>query len=173
VASKKDQLFEIYDQGFAPKSPEAKAIAPNSKTRYNTWYKWRDEQPEPPPEAGGPEGSPEGAPSGGGGASAPAPKAGPARGPGGGVAVGKILIVPDNWYISQEGALIILDTFIKDKQNISYGGTVGEHIVDVFRFYRRVMKYEEVDHDGISQGGQGGGGNGAEGVGPSANFEQR
>jgi hypothetical protein len=160
--SVRDQLFTLYDQGFLPKSEETKAICKVSKTRYNRYYDWQRLRGKTPPgeDGGGPKDSaithqakvPPGAP----------------------VAVGKIVIIPENWSMSQMEAMTILDTFIKDRQNINYIGTVGNHIADVYKYYRRIMGYEEVSYDGEgSQRDISGGGDGAQSVGPSVAPKQQ
>lgn len=148
----KEKAFKLFDEGHEVTSDEVKAAVPKYKTRYNYWLLWQKKDsgngPEPEPRPAAP------------GAKQTAP-----RGP---LTVGRIMIAPEDWVMSQEGALIILDTFIKDRQNINYGGTVGDHIVDVYKYFRKIMGYEEVDYGGDSQGTQGGGGNGQAGVGPPA-----
>ncbi len=70
------------------------------------------------------------------------------EGKGKSVAVGQILIVSEDWLLSQEGGLLVLDTYKKAKQDIGYTGKVGTFIEDVFRFYRKVMNYKEDTNGG-------------------------
>ena len=60
------------------------------------------------------------------------------------ITVGKITVKPENWSLTQYGAMLVLDTYKKAQRDIDYGGTVGEFICDVFEFYRRLMNYTQV-----------------------------
>lgn len=72
------------------------------------------------------------------------------------VEVGKITIMPENWGMSQYGAILILDTYNKAKKDLGYGGTVGEFLCDMCEFYRRLLNYQEVEYDrSASEGGNG------------------
>jgi len=72
------------------------------------------------------------------------------------IIVGKITITPENWGMTQYGAILILDTYNKAKRDISYGGTIGDFICDICEFYRRILNYTEVEYG--RQTGDGGGG---------------
>jgi len=81
------------------------------------------------------------------------------------IEVGKITITPENWGMSQYGAVLILDTYNKSKRDINYGGTIGEFLCDVTKFYRRIVNYEEVEYVGpASEGGDGHSKNGETGI---------
>lgn len=81
------------------------------------------------------------------------------------VEVGKITISPENWGMTQYGAILILDTYNKAKRDISYGGTIGEFLCDICEFYRRILNYKEVEYARpTSEGGGGTEENGGEGI---------
>lgn len=60
------------------------------------------------------------------------------------IAVGEIQVLPEDWRITQYGLFLILQTFYETKEEIGYDGSIGQFIVDVFRFYRRIMRYMEL-----------------------------
>ena len=78
------------------------------------------------------------------------------KGSGAPVEVGKITISPENWGMTQYGAILILDTYNKAKKDIEYTGTVGDFLCDITEFYRRILNYKEVEYVGeASEGGRG------------------
>lgn len=83
------------------------------------------------------------------------------------IEVGKITIMPENWGMSQYGAILILDTYNKAKRDLDYGGTIGEFLCDVCEFYRRLLNYQEVEYaTATSEGGNGHKADGSENVEP-------
>ena len=57
------------------------------------------------------------------------------------VTIGAIQVLPEDWRISQHGTFLILDTFYLTKEELGYDGSIGEFMVDIFRFYRQFMQY--------------------------------
>ena len=75
-----------------------------------------------------------------------------------GVAVGSLVIQPEDWRISQHGAYLLLDTYYLTKQDIGYEGSIGEFICDICQFYRQMTHYVELQEVGpalIEEGGDG------------------
>lgn len=142
----KDVAFQLFDEGKRPSDPEVKALGIKSKTRYNYFQMWKKRGETTP---GAPEGS----------------LGGPQKVVGRAIEVGKITISPENWGMSQYGAILILDTYNKAKADIGYGGTIGEFLCDICEFYRRILNYKEVEY--VRADGEGRGGaeeNGREGI---------
>jgi len=129
--SKKVQAFALYDLGLRPSADEVKAIIPVSKTRYNYFQVWKKIHPE----------ANDGSPSSSEAATPLQAKSGTLGAP---MVVGKITITPENWGMDQKGAILIIDTYTKAKRDIGYTGTIGDFIVDICVFFRRVQCYEEV-----------------------------
>jgi len=129
----RDLAFELFYTGKRPSDPEVKSLKIKSKTCYNYFQKWKKEagiEPaNPQPKKGSNGGSPDGK-----------------KVVGKPVEVGKITITPENWGMSQYGAIVILDSYDKAKTDIGYTGTIGDFICDVFKFYRRCMNYMEVQY---------------------------
>lgn len=125
--------FELFNQGKVPTDPEFAEldIKPNTVARYyEDWTKLKKsgQSTEPPP--------------------APAEKAETQTKSEKPIEVGKITIKPENWGMTQYGAIIILDTYERAKRDIGYEGSVGEFIQDVFTLYRRIQNYQEVRYAG-------------------------
>jgi hypothetical protein len=153
--SRRDQIFDLFAQGFPPKSREVKALGMALKTRYNYFSEWKREFPElhqqlfsEEPEAeddsgnGSELGSTPAAPPGSKPTAQAKEKKATLGVPGGGpITVGRITITPENWGMTQEGAILIIDTFNKAKKDIGYDGTIGEFICDVMKVYRRIQNY--------------------------------
>lgn len=155
----KELAFALFDEGKRPRDPEVKNLGIKSKTRYNYYQEWQKAgevvgEPEAPVE--GVEGS-EGTTSA---KSAPS-AATPSKVAGRAIEVGKITITPENWGMTQYGAILILDTYNKAKRDLGYGGTIGEFLCDVTEFYRRILNYKEVEY--VTATGEGGGGNSEDG----------
>ncbi len=72
------------------------------------------------------------------------------------IEVGKITITPENWGMTQYGAILILDTYNKAKRDLDYDGTIGDFLCDMCEFSRRVANYKEVEYaKTASEGGDG------------------
>ena len=72
------------------------------------------------------------------------------------VEVGKITIAPENWRMTQYGAMLILDTYERTKKGLGYTGTVGDFLCDICEFYRRLLNYQgEVKNGGEGSEGTG------------------
>lgn len=110
----KDLSLALFSQGKRPSDPGVKALDIKPKTTYKYYQEWKKI---------GADGS---TPGKGGTPTTP-------------ITVGKITITPENWGITQYGAILILDTYNKTKRDINYGGTVGEFICDICEFYRRIL----------------------------------
>jgi len=129
----RDLAFELFDQGRRPSDPEVKALGLKSKATYNYFQEWKKLSETTSGVQKGSEGSPEG--------SLKEPQKVAGRAP---IKVGKITITPENWGMTQYGAILILDTYSKAKRDIDYGGTIGEFLCDICEFYRRILNYTEV-----------------------------
>lgn len=57
------------------------------------------------------------------------------------ISVGEIQVLPEDWRITQHGYFTILETFYQTKGELGYDGTIGQFMVDVFRFFRAFMRY--------------------------------
>ncbi len=77
------------------------------------------------------------------------------------IEVGKITIKPENWALSQYGAIVVLDTYEKAKRDLGYTGTIGDFLCDMCEFYRRLCNYREVEY-GRQVETESSGGDGAE-----------
>ena len=149
--------YELFDQGKRPSDPEIKVLGLRPKSTYDYFQRWKREKKSiergstTPPDI--------------------STKLGPTGKPGGsskGIEIGKITILPENWGMTQYGAVLILDTFNKAKKDIGYEGTVGEFLCDICSFYRRIVNYKEVEYAGgetEGDGERGGEKNGETGVG--------
>lgn len=143
----RDIAFELFGEGKRPSDEAVKALGLKSKTTYNYYQEWKKQQGTTPEIEKG---------------STPQSQ----KVLGKAIEVGKITITPENWGMTQYGAILILDTYNKTKKDIGYSGTVGEFLCDITEFYRRVLNYKEVEYGGGN--GEGGGSteeNGEEGVG--------
>lgn len=135
--TKKGLAFLLYDQGKRPSDPEVKALGLKPKSTYIYFQEWKKSHP------------------GAGGSAVRGPgsttvKKGAPAAP---LVVGKITITPENWGMTQHGAIIVLDTFNKVKRDINYGGTIGDFICDVMVLFRRMQNYsEEVEYVGPGTG---------------------
>lgn len=152
--SAKKQAFALFDQGKRPKDPEVKALRIKPKSTYSYFQEWKKKRPEQNDtttvESKG----------------ATTVRSGTPTAP---ITVGRITITPENWGMTQYGAILVLDTYNKAKRDINYGGTIGDFICDIFVLYRRIQNYsEEVEHVRESAGEGGGGGkeDGGESLGP-------
>ncbi len=149
--TKREIAFALFDEGKRPADPEVKSLGLKARTTYNYFQIWKGGRPEK--ESTTPEVE-KGSNSG---------KASTATAP---IMVGKITITPENWGMTQYGAILILDTFNKAKADLGYGGTIGEFLCDITEFYRRVLNYKEVEYvTGAGEGGSGAAEDGSEGVG--------
>jgi len=66
------------------------------------------------------------------------------------IAIGAIQVLPEDWRITQHGYLLIVDTYYLTKEELGYDGTIGQFMVDVFRFYRQLMQYAWLQEVGPS-----------------------
>jgi len=64
------------------------------------------------------------------------------------VSVGELQVMPEDWRISQHGIFLLLDTFYLSKEEVGYTGTMGQFLVDVFRFYRHLMQFASLPNVG-------------------------
>jgi len=143
----KDVAFQLFDEGKRPSDPEVKALGLKSKTRYNYFQLWKKLGAAIPEISGGSPGEPH-------------------KVVGRAIEVGKITITPENWGMSQYGAILILDTYNKAKADIGYSGTMGEFLCDICEFYRRILNYKEVEYvRATGEGGRGAEEDGRESVG--------
>lgn len=85
--------------------------------------------------------------------------------------LGVIQAIPEDWRINQHGVFLMLDTYYLTKEEMGYEGSMGQFLVDVFRFYRLFMQYatlpevgpvllteKEVSDDGRGEEASGGAG---------------
>lgn len=159
MQNKKQLAFALFEQGMRPGSPEIKALQLKGRVRYTYYQKWKrakEEAGEPIPVPELAEGREEekGKP---GKAAVAKDTVNP---PGFGITVGRIIITPENWAMNQYGAVLILDTYNKAKKDIGYNGTIGDFLVDICVFYRRLIGYEKFQEvgNGTTDKGEGGGG---------------
>lgn len=136
--TKKEQVFKLFAEGKRPSDPEVKAVGLKSRSIYTYFTNWKKGSGTTTEEDDTTIQEP------------------PVAIKGRAVEVGKITITPENWGMTQHGAILILDTYNKAKRDISYGGTIGEFLCDVCEFYRRVLNYKEVEYAGREgDGGRG------------------
>ncbi len=57
------------------------------------------------------------------------------------VSIGSVLVVPQDCYISQHGWFLIHDTYKLTQQQFSYGGTMGEFLVEICQLFRDLLSY--------------------------------
>jgi len=155
----KELAFELFEQGKKPSDPEVKALHVKAKTTYAYYQDWKKGGVIAPSTSGVTDGSkpPTIVPPSGSKSTTTKP-----------IEVGKITITPENWGMTQFGAILILDTYNKTKRDINYGGTIGEFLCDICEFYRRILNYKEVEY--VRGTGEGRGGteeNGTESLEPA------
>lgn len=142
----KELAFELFSQGKRPSDLEIKALGLKSKTTYTYYQQWKKEHPQEEEittvEPSGTTIKPSSTTTVKPGGAAP-------------IAVGKITITPENWGMTQYGAILILDTYNKAKRDLNYGGTIGDFLCDICEFYRRILNYTEVEYG--REGSDGGG----------------
>lgn len=148
--SAKELAFTLFDEGKRPSDPEVKALGVKRRSTYAYFQDWKKSHPELNDTT---IHKPDGSTTGKGGTITPKPS-GTTIAP---IMVGKITITPENWGMTQYGAILILDTFNKTKRDLDYGGTIGDFICDICEFYRRILNYTEVEY-GRATTGEGGGG---------------
>jgi hypothetical protein len=69
--------------------------------------------------------------------------------------IGEIVIAPQNWVLSPKGALLILDTYDRAKEELNYGGTITEFLCDITNIFRRWLGYNmEVQYERETTGGE-------------------
>lgn len=136
----KELALELFEQGKRPADPEVKGLGLKPKTTYNYFQAWKRQNPTPPEDSKGSKGS----------TSQGQKVLGKA------IEVGKITITPENWAMTQYGAILILDTYNKAKRDIEYGGTIGEFICHMCELYRRLLDYKEVEDGREASSGNGG-----------------
>jgi len=134
----RDLAFELFEQGKRPSDPEIKALGLKPKTTYNYFQEWKKLAETTSGLLGG------------------SPPQSQKVVVGRSIEVGKITITPENWGMSQYGAILILDTYNKAKIDINYGGTIGEFLCDICEFYRRILNYKEVEYARTAGEGRGG-----------------
>jgi len=129
VETAKELALALFSQGKRPSDPEVKALGVKPKTTYKYYQEWKkiDTDSSTPTTPRG----------------TTTPKSGTPTTP---ITVGKITITPENWGMTQYGAILILDTYHKTKRDINYGGTVGDFICDMCEFYRRILNYTKVEY---------------------------
>jgi len=128
--SKKTLACELFEQGKSPGDSEVKALGLKPKSTYDYFQEWKRQKKVVNSTTNG----------------TAIPPAKPSVSPGKPIEVGKITITPENWGMTQHGAILILDTYNKAKRDIRYGGTIGEFLCDICEFYRRVLNYKEVEY---------------------------
>jgi len=126
--SRMELAYEFFEQGKRPSDPEVKALGLKPKSTYDYFQRWKRQKKAM--ESG----------------TTTIPTTKPSAVPGKPIEAGKITITPENWGMTQHGAILILDTYNKAKRDISYGGTIGEFLCDICEFYRRVLNYKEVEY---------------------------
>lgn len=117
VETAKEVAFSLFNQGKRPSDPEVKDLGVKPKTLYNYYQQWKKTT------------------SGSSSGTTTVPKGSK------GIEVGKITIAPENWAVTQYGAILIMDTYEKAKRDLNYGGTIGEFLCDICEFYRRIQGY--------------------------------
>jgi len=104
----RDLAFELFDQGKRPSNPEVKALGLKTKTTYNYFQDWKKLGETTSGVQKGSESSP------------PQPKKVVG---GSAIEVGKITISPENWGMTQYGAILILDTYKRVESDLGYTGS--------------------------------------------------
>lgn len=149
--SKKALAFALFDQGKRPSDPEVKALDVKRKSIYAYFQEHKKLHPKGEDATTIGE---NGITTGEKGTTISKAKSGTPTTP---VTVGRITITPENWGFTQEGAILVLDTYNKAKRDIGYGGTIGDFLCDVCTFYRRILNYREVEYGRATGEGRGGG----------------
>lgn len=160
--TKKELAFTLFDQGLRPSSAEVKALKLKPKSTYAYFQLWKKAHPEL-----------------GGSATLESKDTTTVKGgiPTAPLVVGKITITPENWGMTQYGAILILDTYNKSKRDLDYGGTIGDFICDICEFYRRILNYTEVEYvratSEASEGGRGTEKDGVESLEPAVKLTEK
>lgn len=60
------------------------------------------------------------------------------------VPIGSLLIIPEDTYITQHGWFLLHDTYKLSQQQLSYGGSMGDFIVDLCQLFRELVSFPEI-----------------------------
>lgn len=60
------------------------------------------------------------------------------------VPIGSLLIIPEDTYITQHGWYLLHDTYKLSQQQFSYGGSMGDFIVDICQLFRELVAFPQV-----------------------------
>ena len=156
--NKKQLAFALFEKGFRPGSAEIKALELKGRVPFTYFQKWKRAKEEAgetvAPAAEVEETKEEKGKPGKAAVDKVTPNPSVV-----GITVGRIVITPENWAMNQYGAVLILDTYNKAKQDLNYGGTIGDFLVDICVFYRRLIGYEKFQEvgNGTTIEGEGGG----------------
>jgi len=123
--SRMELAYELFEQGKRPSDPEVKALGLKPKSTYDYFQRWKRQKKAM--ESG----------------TTTIPTTKPSAVPGKPIEAGKITITPENWGMTQHGAILILDTYKRVQQDLIYGDTLGEFLCDTVQMLTRIVDYDK------------------------------
>ena len=127
--SKTVLAYEFFEQGKRPSDPEVKALGLKPKSTYDYFQRWKRQK--------------KAMESGTTTIPTTIPTTKPSAVPGKPIEAGKITITPENWGMTQHGAILILDTYKRVQQDLIYGDTLGEFLCDTVQMLTRIVDYDK------------------------------